>query len=236
MATNEIPGFLRSPKDYSFGLSLLKTVSSNKTLLSILEKGESVVNRKLLLIELNKYVTIPQNHVKKTTATEILPKRQTAYRNVRADIVRNSEEVRTEKRVPVRTESPDSSSSPYHADLLNRIHNQRKQLYATRGHLHGRLHEASTDQARYSIASELMSVQREIDKLNEDLDKAKSGVEIPKTVSLMTGEEVAAIERCKSYVRRYRNKLKKAKTEAEKQKFQAFLDRYQGELQKLIHG
>jgi hypothetical protein len=235
MATNEIPAFLRSPNDYCFGLSLLKAVSSNRLLISILEKGESVVNRKLLLIELNKHVTIPKNNVKAPKTTTVLSKRQNANRAQRTNIIGTGETVRPQVSVPIRTESVDISRSSADIDILNRIHNQRKQLYAERGHLHGRLHEASSDQARYEIATQLMNVQRQIDALNDDLDRAKSGDSIPKTVSIMTGEEVAKIELYKNYVRRYRGKLNKATTDEERKKYSEYLDKYQSELKKLIN-
>jgi hypothetical protein len=128
------------------------------------------------------------------------------------------------------TEKATYNDSP----LKERVLNERKALYLQRGHLHGRLHEVTTDEARFNLARDLYIIQQKIDEYNRDLREVENG-NIPTRylATTATGAEVLRRRNVKIYIARINKKLPGIVDEKERQKLLKQLQNFENELANL---
>lgn len=111
-----------------------------------------------------------------------------------------------------------------------------KELLRKRGSLHGRLLESHDKERLFEIAHEMMSFQRQINKVKFDIENIRKGA-IPAVSTIvnstLTSEEFKRISNLNNYLRRERNALKKATTETQRNKIQSKIEKFQTELNEL---
>lgn len=119
--------------------------------------------------------------------------------------------------------------------LIERIKHERKELYRLRGFTHASLHNASTDQERYTLCLKIMDTQDQINELNRDLKLVQIGKVPGKYMKKdRTADEYIRIRNLKMYISRFEKKLKNCNSLAEKNEIQAILDKHKQELESLI--
>jgi hypothetical protein len=238
--SQEIQEFLTSNGDYGYGLSLLEQVSPNHPLINQLKQKESLLNRRYLETLLKKHTI---SNVKKEKSIKNMGVGQHAQRNHRTE--RTSVKLpavkvhKANNRTVVRATSNRDRSNTRLGIEINKVLELRKDKYKLRGHLHGRLHAAKNKKTRYELASEIMTLQSEIDALNADLASLENG-EFPKHIALklMTAEDYKNYRNIQSYLARYRTQIESAKTLDAKNRAQSHLKRYQDKLNQILqpHG
>jgi mannitol-1-phosphate/altronate dehydrogenase len=96
------------------------------------------------------------------------------------------------------------------------------------------LHAVKTDAERYTYACEIMSIQKRLDVLNEDLRKMQQN-KLPTKAALqyMTAEQYKHYTALVDSLRRYQKLKREAKTDAEREKYAAHCAKKESELEKL---
>jgi hypothetical protein len=228
----ELEKFLKTQYDFQEGVELFKKHVNNPFLLKIIEKGDSTAARNYIESALRDVIRKSDAKIKEQNPSS--QRRENDSRTIRAskhgNVLRNGQKVASSiDRLPV--DSYHSNSAPV---LLGNIGVVRKQAYNQRGHFHGMLHAAKTNEERYAYACEIMSLQKRIDTLNEDLRKMQQN-KLPTKAALqyMTAEQYKHYTALIDSLRRY-NKLKReAKTDAEREKYALLVMKKESELEKL---
>ena len=132
------------------------------------------------------------------------------------------------------TFSVATSKSNVPTSLKDRVLDERKALYLKRGHLHGRLHEAETDEQRFDLAKDLYIIQQKIDEYNRDLRQIEAG-EIPTRylATNATGAEVLRRRNLMIYIARAKKELPNITDEKKRKKKLGMLQEYETELANL---
>lgn len=238
---DEITQFLTEKSEYSYGVSLLAQVIPNNRLIHNLMRKESELNWEKLIYELNKYLKNnpqkPRNHGKEKNNEDKTTVRTKSTRvNTRSEPTIYAQQTESRKEtellvIPSTARSHSVANSK--SLLLNKVKDKRILLYRSRGHLHGRMHEAPNDEVRGRLAGDIIAIQHEINAINEDLRLIGSGV-IPKNAVLdyMTGEQYKEYRNFQNYVVRYKNYLKKENLTTDQiARYQAKLDEYVSKLE-----
>lgn len=133
-------------------------------------------------------------------------------------------------------DSSDNHGDQHHSPLQS-IEKLRAELYRKRGHLHGRLHEATTKNKRFLLARELQGVQKQIIQVNRDFKAAQEG-NIPVKYLVKTEAESAALRlrTVKIYIARYQKQMDEATTIKAKAKAEKYLNKYLNELKQINEG
>lgn len=231
----ELEQFLLNPFDYERGVELFKKHVNNPFLLKIIEKGESSATRNYIETALRDVIRKSDEHKIKTSSQANTKKRnETLYRANVKGLQRNDQGNGAE----VITHLSGLHSSPNHSNsapvLLGNIGVVRKQAYNQRGHFHGMLHAAKTNEERYAYASEIMSLQKRIDTLNEDLRKMQQNKLPTKTaLQYMTAEQYKHYNALIDSLRRYEKLKREAKTDADREKYAVLCLKKEAEIEKL---
>jgi hypothetical protein len=109
-----------------------------------------------------------------------------------------------------------------------------KLLYKQRGHLHGRLHEAATDNLRYEIAKEIMEVQHKIESMNKQKEEVDNGIVPHDYLKVSASAEVfSRVKNLKVYIQRETKKLDQETDPAKRAKIENRIKKFNSELERL---
>ena len=236
---DEIQKFLTQKTDYSYGVHLLSKVIKNTRIIHHLIRKESEVNWQKLIYELEKYMKSIPNPIENGKETEkpnqknqTEPKRDEL--SSRPEIYTQQIERREKKElstIPTPSDSNHVASSI--SNLFHLVKKKQALLYRSRGHLHGRLHEARTNEIRKQLASDIIKIQSDIEAVNKDLKLIEEG-SIPRelVLKMMNAEQYKAYRNYQNYVVRYKNYLKKGNlSEEKKASYQAKLSEYETKIE-----
>lgn len=193
MTNNRIKEYLEKGGSYEYGCSLFLIITHNKAYAARLMATDNEQNRKLLHVELSTYIKSQPGYWE-----EFVNETNEAAMHPEPEVVQSIQSVFKE-------------SKPIDTDIKNRIRNERNALMRERGHLHGRLHEAETNEQRHELAIQIMEVlQPRIDILNQELRNVDSG-QIPERFlkQNLTAEQYKQIENLKKYIRRTKSEITK---------------------------
>ena len=197
--------YLNGAMSYQEACSIFFKYSKNKILATNLLKRENDSNSQKLKYEIKKLIS--ENKI----APEVIPS--------------ITNELLIKKSIEI-----DFKNNTQNNPIQQKVIDKRNQLYRERGHLHGRLHEANTNESRKEIATEIITIQKTIDDLNRDLRLIETG-EIPskyiKTVA--TAEDYLEVRNAKMYIARYQKKLSSCGPE-EKNRYLKLIDKYQAKI------
>lgn len=222
--------FLNGELSYSVGVSIFLQCSTNKALQRFFLLPESPQRFEKLKYELQK---ITKQYEESTQTT-----------------VSNRE--RKDEPGAVNENSSSSSKRPANQDLQERISSDRysynsdncsssgisalieqeqKNSYRKRGYLHGQLHNAKTNEERYELALEIITIQKRIDKLNQDRNSVLAGT-IPGEYMRKdkTASDYLRIRNLKLYISRTNKQLESCESISQKQKLEKKLIEFQTEL------
>lgn len=239
---DEIESFLTNKTDYSYGISLLASVHKNIRLIHNLSKKETPTNWEKLIYELKKYIKSnpvkTTQHGKENLRTnenqEFSPESTRTKLSPIAKIYNKSIEIGAQKELlPSNSSSHNSHLAISKSALLDKVRENRMLLYRNRGHLHGRLHEAPTNEIRFELAKNIIAIQSDIEKINKDLSLIESG-NIPRelVLDMMSGSQHKEYRNTQNYIVRYANYLKKDDLTDEKRKgYELKLEHYQSKIE-----
>lgn len=221
--THSIYAFLEKGGPYEYGCSLFFSITSNRFLASRLMVSDSDPNRETLKYELTKYLHSQPNYWERYVSGEFdldpdIPE-------VSPGFGLNTDFVLMDWVQPLEPASPES-------DIRSKVVLARKDLYRDRGHLHGRLHQAGTDQDRLAIQKQMMIVQKKINGFNSDLNLIDQG-EIPTKYvqATTTVENFKNRENINRNIRRNQQKIKSTSDPVLIKKYQDKIEQYKKQLQ-----
>jgi hypothetical protein len=220
-----IKNWFQNSLDYSKGVELLSNYCNNKNLVGNLRKRESDYNVEKLRYELDK---ILENAKKETTTLRERSAEPDASNESNIEPVKENAK---EEFLPV-VSNVGTSNIHHNSDLLfleKGITKKRNDLYARRNFLHSQLSGPIANKERLKLAKEIIDIQPLISKYNDHLNYiAENNATPPELIkSKLTAEDLRQQLNAKTYISKYRKKLKTAKTIKEKQKYQALLDKYE---------
>lgn len=234
-ASEEINNYLNGNLTYYEGVAILSMHIKNKVLPRNLLLRQ---NPKKLEYELKKILKIYES--KKATKQQ-LPRNAKPQTIVGSAVEQTISTITEDSSVQTAThrnsadsyfDQPDNHTR---SNVRSELEELRKQKYRKRGHLHGQLHNASSEQERFKLCRQLHLLQKEIDKLNQDYRSVLSG-EIPTNYlkRSRTAEEYIRIKNLKLYVSRYQKKIETASSLEERARYQKKLEEYETELKTLL--
>lgn len=218
--------YLKGDLSYMVGVSIFLQLSRNEPLKRLFLLPRSDEREQKLKDELSK-ITKLYEPIEKT------PRKTTHYET--------SERLRLDS-IPqelydIQMDGPNKSGSGNHSpgtSLSVKLHSKRKELYRLRGHLHGQLHTASSDEERHSLAKKIMSSQSEIDELNRDLRMIEDGSTPSKYLKKdLSAEDFVTIKNLKIYISRYETKIQNCQNLSEKKKYEELLEKHRTELKRI---
>lgn len=227
----EVIKYLNGELPYEMGVLLFKSIGKNKSLARHFSLPFSKEREQKLKYELQKYTkqyeapsklqSFTQNDdIKSSTGNE--PADATLITKTPNATVPHSDRY---------TYLPSSNDV---SGLDSKLQQQRKELYRMRGHYHGQLHKARTDEERHQLAIKIMDAQDQINKVNRDLRAIEAG-NIPSKYLKQdkTADEFVRIKNLKMYISRFEKRLETCTTVAEKEKINSILTKHKEELKRL---
>lgn len=219
---HNILSYIEKGGSYEYGCSLFLSVTNNKVLAARLMMSNSLSNQETLKYELTKYLHSQPNYWESYISgdfdTELIPEDSSNGRGLNTDF--GFHDFIT---------PPDE---PQNNDIRTRILEARKELYRDRGHLHGRLHQAETDEQRYEIQKMMVTVQGKINQFNTDLDKIAIGETPEKYLQATTTvDDYKTRANYQKYIRRYTQKLTETTDTNQIRKYQSKIDEYNKKLE-----
>lgn len=204
---DSINQYLKGNSSYTEGCSLFYSLTTNKQFAIRLMRNDSKLNRDTLIYELQKIIDEIQIKHSIETVEDVLTK-------VKIDNISQLND--------------PSVSITQKNDIEFKMREQWKYLYRHRGHLHGRLHEAITNELRHDIAIQIMSTQKQIDTLNLELSNLENG-EIPIRFleNKISSTDYRAIQNLKAYIRRDKYRLSQEITVSERKKLLSNISKYE---------
>lgn len=221
--------YLNGDLSYNVGVSVFLKLSKNENLNRVFLLPHSQERELQLKNELSKITKLYEK-------TEFHPRK--AHDHKTGERLRSANEsqefhvIQKDNHFPISSNSLSNRTAV--PELIERLQSKRKELYRLRGHLHGQLHSASSDEFRHEIASKIMSTQTDIDTLNRDIVKVNSG-ETPAQYLKKdrSAEEYVQIRNLKMYISRYEKKLKSCTTLEDKKKFESIIEKHEESLKQL---
>lgn len=204
-------------------------------MVSYLSKEETAPNANKLTYELTKLLKVYESKQAQTPRQAVEPEP--------TKISSNSDE-NTEQTFPkdigtrvhhrsVPDCTGDNSSSS--TGIRLKVESERIDKYRLRSHLHGKLHNCSTDSERFEIAKQMMDLQPELDQLNKDLDDLNKGIIPVQFVQKeLSADHYVKVKNLKMYIARYQRKIPTATSVKQKADWQLKLEQYEKELKLLI--
>lgn len=205
---------------YYDALAIFSNQTSNKKLLGHLFVRENNTNRQKLIYELKEvlYQHKSQPEFRATAETGTQTQSEIIPENVFSGNLPN---------IPIHLSDDKNNLSIIIAE-------KRKQLYRLRGHLHGRLHQVTTDSERKSIAQQLLNIRSQIDAIHQEIEAVKNG-QLPgsETKKELSAEQYVQLRNIRQYIARHKKNLDKAVSLSDRDKYQKLIDKYQQQLNEL---
>lgn len=229
-AIQQVNKYLKGELPFDVGVRLFISLSKNKSLARHFSLSYSKEREQKLKYELQKYTkqyeapsklqSFKQNNdIKSSTGNE--PADATLLTKA------------SNKDIPVSDRFTYFSSSNDVPGLESKLHKQRKDLYRQRGHYHGKLHNATTDDERHQLAIRIMDSQDQINKLNRDIRLIEAGSVPSKYLKKdKTADEFVRIKNLKMYISRFEKKIESCTSLSEKAKHEAILEKHKAELKR----
>jgi hypothetical protein len=220
---HSIFAFLEKGGPYEYGCSLFFSIASNRLLAGRLMASDSEPNRETLNYELTKYLHSQPNYWERYVSGEF-----------DSSSPADPEPAHIEDKNPV-FQFKDWISSPQtnppKTDIRSKVFFAWKDLYRDRGHLHGRLHQAGTDQDRLEIQKQMIIIQKQIQGFSSDLILIDQG-EIPSKYlqSTTTVENFKNRETINRNIRRNLQKLNSTTDPELIKKYQEKIEEYKKQL------
>lgn len=228
-----IKGIENGDIDYYDGVSIFLRYSENRILTRNLMSRKNKANEDKLIYELKKLQQNEKSNTAKLSATQ-----SNIGANAQNFIKPTSEklnEATLDRNFPVNNPRFTDTNVSVSLGLTQSLEQTRKLYYRERGHYHGMLHNAKTDEERFELASKIIATQDKIDKSNSELNQLKEG-EIP-TAYLKenkSAEDYMKVRNYKMYIARYEKQLLEASTVAAKTKLETKISEYKTKLEELI--
>jgi len=229
---NQANKYLNGDLSYDEGISIFSQLSRNKFLIRVLSSKPTPAKERKLHHEISQLTKRYETSTKNSKPAQTnVAEGSTGTKPV--DATQLTEE--TNKDFPSSDRHSYISDSDADPGLKTGIELKRKELYRLRGHLHGSLHKAVSDQDRYTIALKIMDTQQEIDSVNKDLRSIDAG-HIPSKYLKQdkTADQFVQIRNAKMYISRFEKKVQSAKTIDERNKYQEILDKHRANLKSLV--
>lgn len=226
----KIKQFINGDLSYKEAVSIFLELSPNKHLCRVLFSSENKYNREKLKTEIKLIIT---NYEKSTNALQSRPSKP----NPSITNIIESSQKNTYKNVLDNRSTVNNTSPNVHLSIFDSICEKRKDAYRKRGHYHGQLHSAKSNQERFELAKQIYLIQKDLIEINEDYHQALNG-NIPIKHTQKTNkdvEKVLRIQNLKIYVNRYTNKISKTNDPAQKEKYNQILKKYNDEIKKLLN-
>lgn len=229
---NKAKSYLNGDLSYTEGISVFIQLTRNKQLIKFLTGPYSVAREQKLKYELSKFT----KHNEKSTKITV------QSRSSEPDPIIENQHKPVQK-TPTKTEHNPVRSNPNHhypgdsfsVSVVGRIEAERKEKYRERGHQHGRLHEAISDESRKGIALQILDVQSEIDQLNRELKEAKQGNIPPRFAKKsLSAEQYIKIRNLKQYIARYKKQIEQAETVQRRKQLEELLRKNEDELNRIL--
>lgn len=226
--------FLNGELSYQVGVSVFLECSTNKALKRFFLLPENQQRTEKLKYELQK---ITKQYEESTQTTVPYRERKDELRtsstsNVASNERQSNQDIQERFISDRYSHSSDSNSI---AGISSLIEQEQKNCYRKRGYLHGQLHAARTDAQRHELALEIISIQKRIDKLNQDRNSVNNG-SIPGEYMRKdrTASEYMRIRNLKHYISRIQKQLSECSSINQKKKLEAKLSAYQQELNSFL--
>lgn len=175
-----ISEFLKGNSSYFDGVALFSQLSRNQSLMRTLGKGDTERNRELLAYQLGKFYD--------DTLEE--EEEEVFFEEIREESIKPS------------IEKISHIQSGFSEDI--------KTLYRTRGHLHGQLHNARSNQERLELMRQLDKVQTAIDANHENVVKLENGIIDKKMMDLShTADEKREMRNLRQNINRLKLQLQR---------------------------
>jgi len=226
----KIKQWINGDLTYKEAVSIFLELSTNKHLSRILFASENKYNREKLTSELKKILS---SYEQKQNA---LQSRPSVIDSVSKNISTSSQEnINQNVLDSVRTSNYPRSND--HTSIFNSIVEKRKEAYRKRGHYHGQLHNAKSDQERFALAKEIYLIQKDLIEINESYHQALNGnIPISHTKQINADvEKVLKIQNLKIYVNRYNNLISKTKDQKKIENYKKTLKKHSDEIKKLLN-
>jgi hypothetical protein len=217
----KLNSYLNGALSYYEACSIFGIVSKNKRISQNLMRDDSKKNREKLEYEIKKILKNSPQAVR--IDTEVL-------KYISEPLIQEKPTIKQEtKSISFSLIAENKSSG-----IKNSILERRKELYRERGHFHGRMHEAETNEARYELAKSIMDIQPKIDSLNRDLKEIENGQLPSKYLKTeATAGEFRTVRNVKMYIARAKKKLLTETNPSEIEKLKSLLESYNQKLKNL---
>lgn len=254
-AINErIYNWLQSSEDYNEGLELYSKVCKNRSLFSRLMVSANDFNTNKLHYELDKYLdstdydnteTEKQSlekdikELKEETCSKSNTKHESEHRTGSKSISKPSKKVYDANVVSFRGKRnhvPGVDLSGVVLSKISELTTERNDLYAKRDSLHGEMHGTNSKARLYELSHQIQGVLfPELERLNRIINEMKESNVIPYSIQdqKLATDKYKEFINAKSYINRYKIKVKTAETIKERDNALKFLDKYQKQFDEL---
>jgi len=234
-AISQANNYLNGNLQYDVGVSIFMKLSKNLILARHFLQGYSAQREDKLKYELKKLTK--QNEQIQKPSTKPLRSRSNEPDPITTHFSESPQKnINQDGNHPSNSDRYSNiSSSDVDSGLISNLNQKRKELYRFRGHLHGQLHSAPTDESRYELAHQIMKTQSSIDVLNRDINSTTVGSIPSKYLKKdKTADEYVRIRNLKTYIARFEKKLEGCTTVEEKEKLQSILKKHKEELKSML--
>lgn len=234
-------------QDYDFGMSLLRKVCKNKSLINSLSIKENQSNYQKLNYELNKYLNSISYEIILETEITRRPGEKDASLSTEASQYDTSHEgdqqpIKTGAGSVLSTDTNQHSSNGDHdisSDLLLKVESiklERNKLYGQRDYYHPQLLIVKTVEGRLEIAQKVLSFQPKIDLFNIEIAEILKTGKLPvltaeKALSMKDYKRLKLVE---TYLTRYQRKIKNSTKIEDTLKAETQLERYKTEKEQIL--
>lgn len=232
---DQINAWLNEPADYATGLALLKQTGYRGFLLTVLAMGEDAYTRSRLEAELRNYLTAPTNV--SSAAVIVAPNAPGQPVISLAQVTQKGEESFAAGQGTVltlddlRTMTTDGAVN----ELKQRSYALMDERAELKALIRATMDDPTTQDDRRGRAFRIKAITRELDEVFSHLDFHAQHGYLPLTEDPATVvDETAALMNARSYVSRYRAKLKRPNlTPEQRQSAEALLRQYEAEKNRL---
>lgn len=226
----KLKDYLNGTMSYFEASTVFFAFCKNKVLAGNLFKSDKKQNQEKLRYEIKKLLDLHKidYRIEKSNNPTIQQSNNPIIQQFHTELSRSA------NNLPTFSYQSNFSNSKSNSPLKDRVLDERKALYLKRGHLHGRMHEVTTDEARYDLAESLFILQQKIDEYNRDLRQIEAG-EIPNRYlsTTATGAEVLRRRNLMIYIARIKKELPSITDAKELKKKNKKLEDYENELANL---
>ena len=226
MLSQRINAWLQSPDDYQVGLSLLRETGyadgpTGRFTLTILSKGADAYNQNRLEVELRNWLV---------TQKDVLPIKliSPAIAEVNSEPKPNTPKI-------VSTAAPAQEPAGVH-ELRSRTYQLMDERAELKARLRAKMDDADAQEQRRDWAFRIKAITRELDEVFSQLDFFNEHGYLPHVAHdpAVAIDDTAALLNIRSYVSRYRAKLKKTNlTPEQRQSARQLLEQYEAEKNRL---